>query len=171
MKKRFIERFIPDAEVLKQHPMLQRLGRLQNSAIWHINRRSASRGSLIGMFFAFMPIPFRTIPVVLLCASSRANLPIAIGCTWIVNPLVMGPVFYGNYKMGAALLNIPLYDDNIVFSSEWLADRLTEIWLPLALGSLICATAAAAIAYTTVDLLWRRHTLRRWHNRRAASDK
>lgn len=168
MSKRFHERFIPDAETLQKHPLLRYLGRLQRSAIWHLNRRSASRGALIGMFFAMLPLPFRTLPVIAFCAMSRANLPIAIGCTWIVNPVLMGPVFYANYKIGAVLLDTPVLDDDIVFTAEWMADRLADVWQPLLAGSLAAAVGASAIAYTLVDLLWRRHTLRRWRNRPAA---
>lgn len=169
MFRKIRDRLIPDADTLRQHPMLLRFGqRVQHSPIWHLSRRSASRGMLIGMFFAFLPLPFRTVPVVFLCIGARANLPLAIGCTWLVNPLVMGPVFYMAYKVGAALLDIPVYNDDIVFDAQWMADRLADIWEPLVLGSLVCASAVAAASYTLTDLLWRRHTLRRWRNRPAA---
>lgn len=166
MPKKTLNRWMPDAQKLRNNPMLHKLGdSFHHAAIWHMNRRSASRAVMIGLFCAFLPIPMQMLPAVILCIAARANLPLAIGCVWLTNPLTIGPVFYATYKIGAILLDMPVHANTFHLSMDWFIDRFSFIWKPLLLGSLLCGTGIAAIGYTLVDLLWRRHTLRRWRNR------
>lgn len=168
MPKKFLSRFMPHPHKLKNGHSLRILGeRIHDAPIWHLNRRSASRAVLIGLFFAFMPIPFQMLPAALFCILVRANLPLTIASVWVTNPLTIGPAFYIAYKIGALLLDVPVHADAFQLSWEWLNSRFHVIWKPLLLGSFICAVALSGIGYTLVDLLWRRHTLRRWHHRAA----
>lgn len=166
MAKKFLKRLSPSVHKVKGHSTLQLLGkRIHDAPIWHLNRRSASRAVMIGLFFAFMPIPFQMLPAAIVCIFARANLPLALVCVWITNPLTIAPIFYITYKLGALLLDVPIHDVEFQLSWQWMSARIGYLWRPVLLGSAICGTAAAAIGYTLVDLLWRRHTVHRWHQR------
>lgn len=69
------------------------------------NRESAARGAAIGMFWAFMPIPFQMFPAFLFCWMMAANLPIALLCVWITNPLTLIPILLLEYRLGQAVLS------------------------------------------------------------------
>lgn len=138
---------------------------IHKAHVWHLNRRSATRAVMIGLFFAFIPLPIQMFFAIFACIYLRANLPLSIAFVWLTNPLTMAPVFYATYRVGAILLDMPIQDFAFEMSWEWLAAKFAQVWKPLFLGSVVCGTAAAAIGYTVVDLLWRRHTLKRWHNR------
>lgn len=166
MPKKLLSRFMPHPHALKNGSSLKLLGeRIHHAPIWHLNRRSASRAVMIGLFFAFMPVPFQMLPAAIVCIYARANLPLTIAAVWVTNPLTIGPAFYLAYKLGALLLDVPVHTDTFHLSWQWFSDRFGIIWRPLLLGSFLCAFASAGIGYTLVDLFWRRHTLHRWHQR------
>ena len=54
MPKKFIRRFLPDPQSIKQNKALKIFGSvLHEPNLWHLNRRSASGAFGIGLFFAF----------------------------------------------------------------------------------------------------------------------
>ncbi len=171
MPKRFLKRFMPSKSKLQESNSFRFLDRwLHKADIWHFNRRYAARGILIGMFFAFIPLPTQMIMACIACIFARANLPVAIACVWITNPLTMGPVFYACYRLGAFLMNEKIAVANDM-QTDWLANNFYAIVEPLFLGSLICAAVFSAVSYTLVDILWRWHTAKKWHSRSAKSKR
>lgn len=171
MAKRLLQRHMPTRAKLQQSRSFRFLDRwLHKADIWHFNRRYACRGILIGMFFAFIPLPTQMIMACVGCIFARGNLPISIACVWLTNPLTMGPVFYGCYRLGAFLMNEKIAAASEI-QSDWLANNFHTIVEPLFLGSLICAVFFSAISYTLVDILWRWHTVKKWHNRAAKRNK
>lgn len=161
-----LRRYLPDAESLRQHPHIQRFGnQMQHSPIWHVNRRSASRGVSVGMFFAFLPIPFRTLPVIVFSIISGANLPIAIVCTWIFNNIVLGPSYYYGFKLGQYLLQIPENSDALSFNVQQLLELLMVSWQPLMLGNVVIASVMSLSSYCLARAFWRYRTVKRWQRR------
>ncbi|MBE8158632.1 MAG: DUF2062 domain-containing protein, partial [Betaproteobacteria bacterium] len=59
-----------------------------------------ARGMAVGMFWAFVPMPFQMAPAFLFCWLSRANLPVAMACVWISNPFTYLPIFSAQYQIG-----------------------------------------------------------------------
>ncbi len=55
-----------------------------------------------------LPIPGQTILAVLGALLLRVNLPVAAISVWITNPITFAPIFYLAYKIGAALLDLPI---------------------------------------------------------------
>lgn len=133
--------------------------------VWHLSRRSVGRAVFIGIFCAFLPIPFQMLIAIPICIWVRANLPISVISVWITNPVTVAPIFYGTYLFGAFLLDIPPIGFEIEMSWEWIEERLYLIWKPLFLGSFAAGLFFSAVGYTLVDLLWRRHVIKRWQNR------
>ena len=59
-----------------------------------------ARGTAVGMFWAFVPMPFQMVPAFLFCWLARANLPVAMACVWISNPFTYLPIFSAQYQIG-----------------------------------------------------------------------
>ena len=157
---------MPDNDKVLHNKSLQFISeQISKAHVWHLNRRSASRAALIGLFFAFAPIPLQMVFAAIFCIYLRANLPLTLVFVWITNPITVAPIFYATYKIGAFILDVPTYEFEIEMNMAWLSEKLTLIWKPLFLGSFLTGIAVAAIGYTTIDFLWRWKTLQRWHNR------
>ncbi|MEY8247293.1 MAG: DUF2062 domain-containing protein [Bermanella sp.] len=166
MPKKALKKLFPNPQAIQQHPSLQFLGTLLHEPnLWHLNRRSVSRAFLVGIFLAFMPMPFQMVAAAALGVIVHANLPISIGLVWISNPLTIPPIFYFTYRIGANILEIPTRPFDIELSMEWAMRELGAIWEPLLLGSLICGVIFASIGYVGIRLFWRFHVIRSWRRR------
>ena len=82
------------------------LARMMRSDLVRWNQNIAARGMAIGMFWAFMPIPFQMIPAALFCWLIRGNLPIAILCVWLTNPVTLPPIIYFEYRLGEWIISM-----------------------------------------------------------------
>lgn len=167
MLKKFIKNYLPDKERLKASKSLRFLGsRLFDNNLWHLNRKSVAKAFLVGIFAALIPIPFQMVLAAILALYLQCNLPVSMALVWLTNPLTMPVVFYFTYKVGCLVLDIPTSNTGFEVSWEWLMSKLAKIWLPLYLGSLICAVIASVISYFTVNFLWRLHIVRAWKRRK-----
>lgn len=165
--REFIKRYTPDAEKVKQHKSLQFLGgHLHACELWHLNRYSIARGFATGLFWSLIPLPMQMAGAAITALLWRANMPISIALVWITNPLTIVPVFYLLYLFGASLLGVPTIEMPEGVSIEWFRHSIEEIWQPLLLGSVVCATVVALIGYYGIHLLWRILVLKRWKNRK-----
>jgi uncharacterized protein (DUF2062 family) len=167
MARRVIRKYLPHLEWVRTHRHLNFLGkRLHEPNLWHLNRASVSKAAAIGLFIAFIPMPFQMVPAALGAILFGANLPIAVALVWITNPLTMPPIFFFCYKLGTWLLQTPARDFAFEISFAWINQELHRVWQPLLLGSVLTAMVASATGYYTVRALWRRHVLRDWDQRR-----
>ena len=108
MPRRFIKRITPDTEKLKAHKHLSIFGELlHNPNLWHMNRRSISGAVAVGIFCAFIPVPFQMVIAAAAAIMFRVNLPISVVTVWLSNPVTMPALFYGCYFLGAMLLGTP----------------------------------------------------------------
>ncbi len=167
MLKKILQRYLPNHDSLRANKYLQFLGsRLLNSNLWHLNRRSAAKAFLVGVFVAFIPIPFQMVLAAILAVYLCCNLPLSVALVWITNPLTMPFIFYFSYKVGCFVLDIPPNDAGFHFSWDWLMSQLSRIWLPLYLGSFICGIIFAVSSYFIIRLLWRIYVVRAWKKRK-----
>ena len=122
MPKKFIQRWMPNHEKVRNHPHLNKVfgTLLHDPNLLHLNRRSVTGAFFIGLFMAFMPIPFQMIPAAACAIWLRVNLPISIGLVWITNPITMPPIFYFSYKLGAWTLGMPVNTVEFDISVDWL---------------------------------------------------
>ncbi len=139
MPRHFLRRYLPSNSSLREHSALQPLGTLlQNPQIWHLHRRSVSGAFFIGLFCAFLPVPFQMLIAATLAVFTRCNLPISVALVWVTNPVTFAPMFYFAYKLGAWLLGAVPTATSEHMDWSWLSSQASQIWKPLLLGSLVC---------------------------------
>jgi uncharacterized protein (DUF2062 family) len=157
MPRKFLRRYLPPAAHVRNHWLLGRLGdRLHHPRLWHLNRRSVAGATGVGLFVAFLPVPFQMVLAALGALWLRVNLPLAVALIFVTNPLTMGPAFYLCYKVGGWLLGGTTIHTGKGFKPtiEWLLAELATIWQPLITGSLLIGTLSSLLGYFLVQLLW-----------------
>ncbi|MFK5914585.1 MAG: DUF2062 domain-containing protein [Woeseiaceae bacterium] len=161
MPKKFIQRFMPDSEKIRNNKQLNKVfgTLLHDPNLLHLNRRSVSMAFLVGLFMAFVPLPSQMIMAAAVAIFLRCNLPISVGLVWISNPITMPPIFYFAYQVGATLLGTPEHKFNFVLSWEWLGSELAAIWEPFLLGCAVCGIFFGVLGFVSVRLLWRLHII------------
>ncbi|KNC65730.1 DUF2062 domain-containing protein [Pseudoalteromonas ardens] len=170
MPKKTIQRFLPDHNKIKQQKSLKIFGSLLHDAnLWHLNRRSARGAFSVGLFFAFIPVPFQMVLAAALAIPFRVNLPLSIALVWITNPLTMPPIFYASYQVGAFALGQEEQPFHFEASWNWLVESLSTIGPAFMVGSLICACMAAILGFFVIDFLWRRSVNKAWAERNQQS--
>ncbi|MCW1912610.1 DUF2062 domain-containing protein [Luteolibacter sp. GHJ8] len=80
--------------------------------LWMPCRDTVASGLAIGMFFAVMPVPLQMLFAGVAAMKFRANVPIAMTCCWLSNPVTNLPLFLGQFWLGAKIsqtlgLNLP----------------------------------------------------------------
>lgn len=167
MPKNFLRRHLPTPASLRGNRALRPVSRwLNEPELWHLHRRSVAGATFIGLFCAFLPVPFQMLIAAVLAVLSRCNLPISVVLVWITNPLTMTPIFYFAYRLGAWLLDQRIEVGTIAFSWTWLRDHISQIGWPLVFGSLVCGWVAGVTGFVVVRVVWRFHVIRRWRARR-----
>ena len=167
MPKQLIKQITPDRDAIRKHRHLQIFGNLLHDAnLWHINRRSSAGAFAIGLFMAFVPLPFQMVLAASAAIVFRVNLPLSVVLVWITNPLTIPPIFFFAYLVGTWVIGVPPSAGNFDFSLEWFKNGgLDGVWAPFLLGCLICGIAASVLGYSAIRGLWRLHAIRQWKQR------
>jgi uncharacterized protein (DUF2062 family) len=167
MPRKFIKKLMPDHNRIRSHKQLRIFSAfLHNPSLWHLNRRSVATAFAVGLFFAFVPVPFQMALAAGGAILLHGNLPIAVALVWLTNPVTMGPIFYFAYRVGVAITGASVPDvsyDGV--SWEWFQSGLTAIWQPFLLGCFVMGAISSILGYVGIRLVWRMMVLRRWHQR------
>ena len=159
---------MPDHHSIKNNKHLQIFGDLlHNANLWHLNRRSVSKAFAVGLFCAFMPIPFQMVVAAGIAILFNANLPLSIALVWITNPLTMPAIFYGCYRVGAWALNAPKHPFAFEPTWQWLVDSISTIGPSFMLGCLICASVFSFLGYIIINGIWRVSVVKEWNKRKS----
>lgn len=171
MPRKIIKRYLPDYHRIREHKHLKLFGQLLHDPnLWHLNRRSVSGAFAVGLFTAFVPVPFQMLLAAAFAVFVRVNLPISVSLVWVSNPATMPPMFYFAYKIGTWILGTPARKVQFELSFEWLLSGLGAIWEPFLLGCLVLGVSSALVGTITVRLLWRLHVFRYIKKRRLRGD-
>jgi len=127
-----------------------------------VNRHSVSKAVLVGLFFAFIPMPMQMLAVILMIPFFRFNVPLGVSLVWITNPVTMPFIFYGELIVGDIITFNPITQDLDfmveLFTMNWFSmdfiSRLMEIVVPMYIGALFCAVLFAVSGYYLVRYLW-----------------
>jgi len=118
-----------------------------------INRKSVSKGILVGLFWGFIPMPMQMLAVLATTPFFRFNIPIAISMVWLSNPLTMPPMYYMEYLTG----NFILGREGIVsveMTIEWFKENLDDIFIPLYVGTAFYSIVVSSVIYFLINYLW-----------------
>ena len=161
MPKKFIKRYMPDHEKIRNNKQLNKVfGKLLHDPnLLHLNRRSVSMAFFVGLFMAFVPLPSQMVMAAAIAILIRCNLPISVGLVWVSNPITMPPIFYFAYKVGAWILSTPEHEFVFELSWKWLGTELEAIWQPFLLGCTVSGLLFGAFGYVAIRLLWRLHII------------
>ena len=166
MAKKLLQRYLPAPTSLKEHRHLRFLGSaLGNPNLWQLNRRSAAAAFFIGVFVAFIPMPFQMVLAACLAITFRCNLPLAVALVWITNPVTMPAIFYFTYKIGCFILHTPVSDVSTDLTVQGLGAELARVWKPLYLGSLVSGLVLGSASYLLIRMLWRWYVVSNWRQR------
>ena len=169
MPRRLIKRFMPDPALIREHKSLRFLGTLLHDPnLWHLNRHSVARAMAVGIFAAFIPMPFQMLLAAFLAINVRSNMPISVGLVWLTNPITMPPVFYCTYKLGSWMMQTPAMHMPDELTWSWISAELSTFWQPFLLGSVVTGLVAGALGYGSTMLYWRWWVRRSWRKRQDA---
>ena len=167
MPKRLIKQWMPDSDTIRHNRYISMFGTLLHDPnLWHFNRRSVSGGFAVGLFMAFIPVPFQMLIAAGIAIASRVNIVVAAALCWITNPITMAPIFYGAYLLGNTILGEEGDKFEFEMSWQWLQTGFLEIWQPFLLGCLIMAVTASVIGALSIRMLWRWQVIQNWGKRR-----
>jgi len=140
-----LRKLIPGTHEIRRHAFLRRVfGRLLFAPdLWHLGRSSVARAVSIGLFMAWVPVPFQMVLAAGAALVARCNLPVAIAMVWVSNPVTVAPLFYAAHKLGEWMLDRPPGDFRIELSLRWLFEELGNVWEPLLLGCFVMGIASA----------------------------
>ncbi|SFV69812.1 hypothetical protein MNB_SM-4-1674 [hydrothermal vent metagenome] len=127
------------------------------------NRKMISRGILIGIFIAFIPMPMQMALVLAFMPVFRFNVPIALAMCWLSNPFTMPPMYYMEYLTGSFFLGSEI--SNVEMNVEWFQENIDDIFIPLYLGTFFYSFVGSISAYWAVNHFWKKsvHTAKKKH--------
>ncbi len=158
-----LKKYIPDREQLLKNRSLRVFGSiLYDDCLWHLNRNSVARAAIVGLFFAWVPIPFQMVFSAAFAIVFQAYVPLAVALVWITNPITMPLLFYFAYRIGTVILNVEVY--SISFDSSVLVDLLsnTDVWHAFLLGCLTCGVISAFSGYLLIHFIWKYFNLSKY---------
>ncbi len=160
---------MPDPETIRHHKHLRFFGELlHHHALWHLNRHSVAKAFAVGLFFAWVPVPFQMILAAAGAIMLRANLPVSVALVWLTNPVTMPPLFYGAYRLGSWTMGIQTQTFGSDLSMASLAGDFMLIWQPFLLGCGMLAVVSSVAGYLGIQSLWRWMVISRWRKRHLA---
>jgi uncharacterized protein (DUF2062 family) len=181
MKQR-LRAWLPTSQSIRDNRWLRWMGpALHHPRLWHFSRKGIAMGLALGIFFGLL-VPVAQMPLSAAAAVIlRANLPMAVASTLVTNPVTFGPVYYGAYRVGKAVLGEPQLTEaqasglleraQKTQQAEGWKDRLSgamrrlsTVGKPLVVGLAIVASLSGLAVYFIISAVW---TLRvRWSRSR-----
>jgi len=172
MPRKIIKKYLPHPDKIKNNRFLNIFGSvIHEPQLWHLTRHSVGKAFLVGLFFAFWPVPFQMVLAAGGAILIRANLPLSVALVWITNPITMPFLFGLAYLVGIYTLGYQTSEFEFEISWQWLETNLETIWQPFLLGCAICATLSAIIGYFAIGLFWRLHIGHAWNKRKLMRNK
>ena len=162
MPRRLLKRFIPSQARLRSIKGFGFIGeRLFHPALWHLSRRSVRNAFFIGVLFAFIPLPAHVLFAAFVAVWARCNVALTCGLVWLNNPLTIGPMYYGAYRVGAWILGQQTHGHNFQF--HW--SSLRDVGGPFVLGCVVIGVLCGVVAALAIDVLWRFSVRKAWRTR------
>ncbi len=178
--RKLLKKYIPSSEELKKTGSLGKLAKhLQHPQLWSFEQQPTAKGVSLGLFVAFLPLPGQMMIAAFIAYIARANLPIAVGLTWISNPFTFVPLNLVIYAVGKQITGTRIpYHPLAEFS--WHGAGMPEIyhhvlaWLlsmgkPFLVGVSTLAIVSAIVGYGLVYVGF--ELAKSWHKAQAKKIK
>lgn len=182
-KKRLKDLLPTSEKVLESRTLKLFAPQLADPRLWHFNRHSLNKAVYIGVLSAFFPLPGQMLLALIGALIFRANVPMALGFTWITNPLTTLPVFYAGYYIGAKILDLPMISLRTIGRmisdlSLWIISdganpfitfKGTVSLTAFCLGLTILAIITSIVCGLAFKTIWRYKTITSWQKRQSSS--
>jgi len=150
----YLQKFIPKQDEIKDSVLYRFIGeKLFRPELWKLSRRSAAGGLALGVFIALTP----TVGTQMIISGLAAyflgvNIPIAVACAWITNPVTIPIIFPLQFKLGLILGGHAQKGELIQHSGP--IRMFIKYAKPLWIGSLVSAGFFSILSYATVIIAW-----------------
>jgi len=187
VSKKRLKNLLPTPEQILQSRSLKVFApHLGDPRLWQFNRHSLNKAVYIGVLSAFFPLPGQMLLALIGALIFRANVPMALGLTWITNPLTTLPIFYAGYYIGAKIIDVPMISLRLIgrmiadFSLWVLSDGANPFIIhsgtvsitAFCLGLTILAIISSIVCGLAFKGIWRYKTVSSWQKRqRLPTDK
>lgn len=162
---RKLRRRLPQRHEIENHGSLSMFKRfLRDPEVWAMNRNSVSKGVAIGIFCAFLPMPFEIVAAVALAILMGGNVIFAFSLIWISNPLTWIPLYTPCYLIGTKILGIAPIALN-QFTTLKLNLEFGYHYVALWLGCLIVGLSLSITVRFLINSLWRSQVRSEWKSR------
>ena len=166
MPRRYLKRVLPQRHTVRDQWFLRPFRAvLHDPALWATHRRNVLRATTVGIVAAFVPIPGQTAIAGILAVYIRCNVPVALLASMLSNPVTMGPMFYGSYRLGLWILGRPPVGESPALALEGIWHQVDDILIPLLIGCAIMAAVVATAAWWIFNWIWISSTRRRLRQR------
>ena len=185
--KKHLQKLLPTPEQLLESRILKLFAPyLADPRLWQFNRHSLNKAVYIGVLSAFFPLPGQMLLALIGALIFRAHVPMALGLTWITNPLTTLLIFYAGYYIGAKIIDVPMISLRVIgrmitdFSLWILSDganpfityKGTVSLTAFCLGLAILAVISSLICGLAFKAIWRYKTIVSWQKRsKKSADK
>lgn len=178
--KKRLKNLLPTPEKILESRSLKLFApHLADARLWQFNRHSLNKAVYIGVLSAFFPLPGQMLLALIGALIFRANVPMALGLTWITNPITTLPIFYAGYYIGAKIIDVPMISLRLIgrmiadFSLWVLSDganpfityRGTVSLSAFCLGLIILAIVSSIVCGLAFKAIWRYKTVISWQKR------
>lgn len=154
-------------EILAHRWIQPHAHRLAHPALWHANRRSMAKALGLGLFAAFV-IPIGQIALAaMLAVPARANVPVAVGATFVSNPFTFAPTWYIAWWIGNHLLTPFGIESHPLDLSAGYAWSAVSTMAPISLGLVVVAIASGILGYLLAHIWYSLRLMWRWRGRRS----
>lgn len=169
-------RYLHELVRLERYPLLRRWHHLgRDKALLAFDRDAVARAVAIGFFFGILTPVAQILFTLIVAIAVRANVLVAAGSTLITNPIILPFVYYLAYRIGLfltgrgweaeggaqeALRDVTESEEaaaralEVASWFETLTAWATSVGLPLLVGVVTLAVAAALTGYVVVQVAW-----------------
>lgn len=133
---------------------------LKRHELWAFNRTGIAKGIAIGIFCAFLPMPFEMLPAIFIATVIGGNIPFAVAGVWISNPITWIPLYTPCYLLGARIIGVtPIPIEEItILQLGW---HYVALWL----GCLIVGSVLSLTTHFVISYAWTSQVRKRWRRR------
>lgn len=163
---RKLRRKLPKKHEIENTPSLSMLKKFwSRSELWAMNRNSLPMGISIGVFCAFLPMPFEMVVAAFLAVAFGGNVIFAISFVWISNPFTWVPLYTPCYWIGTRILQIePIAITNM--ASLRVGTELGYHYAALWVGCVSVGLILGFLTFFTLKVIWRRQVRYEWSLRK-----